>query len=246
MTVSILTKSEFIKTHGTEFYSKFPTEESILEFINERIDDKINNSPERTDISVYEDNRELFIETMLNFYYRDKGYLHWLEYWFDKKLKLDDNAIKRSMDKQGKGIKFLPVEKSPTDNPQFKNSGADEGRRIITNLSYKEVYTCKKDKPVDLLTWDALNNIFGLKHMMRPAYWKNITQGDFEGPRGRQKAYDTLTKIVAMFCDKASIFNPKIYATIMNHYAPEAETSLHLVGSWCDSCVIAEFSLRTS
>ncbi len=239
MTVEIIEQGDFIKLHGKEFYSKFPTEESILEYLNARIDDKINNSPARTDISIYEDNRDLFLDVMLNHFYRDRGYLKFLAFWFDKKLKTDKNAVKRSLDKQGKGIKFIPKEKSPTENPQFKNAGGDEGRRIITNLSYKEVYTCKKDKPVDLLTWDALNNIFDLKHMMRPALWKNVTEGDFSGPHGQKKAYDTLTKIIAMFCDKASIFNPKIYATIMNHYAPQAETSLHLVGSWCTPTLAA-------
>lgn len=239
MSVSVLSKNDFIREHGLYFYNRYPTEQAVIDDLNTKIDAKINNSPPRIDTSVYHDHRDLFIETIVNHFYRDKGYLHFLSFFYDKKLSVNPNSVYKAMKKQGLGIKFIPGSKTENGNPQFKNAGGDEGRRLITNLSYKEVFTCKKGKPVDILTWDALNNALDLKHAMRPAFWKNVTEGDFDGPGGQEKAFDVVMKIISMFCDKASIFNPKVYATIMNHYAPAAEKSLHLVGSWCTPALAA-------
>ncbi len=230
MTVSVLTERDFIVTHGTAFYSQFPTEESCRSFLHDKMQTKIASVPKTKDPTVYIANEQIFVDTLIKHLYRDHGYLKFLRFFFAKKLSVDPNSVYKTFVKQGKGIKYTAARGGK--KAQFRNSGADEGRRLINNLSYKEIATCAKDKPADILTWDAYNNILNMKHLTRPAFIKNILDGDFDGESGQDKLFDTLMKLASMFCDRASVFNSKVYASIMNQYAPHAKSSLHLVGSW--------------
>jgi hypothetical protein len=230
MTISVLSEREFIVEHGTSFYTQFPTEQSCREFLHAKLQDKIARTPKSKDPTVYIENEQLFVDTMVKNLWSDRGYLKFLSFFFTKKIAVDPNSVYKTFNKQGKGIKYL--ESKGGQNPQFKNSGADEGRRLINNLSYKEIATCAKDKPADILTWDAYNNALDLKHIIRPAFIKNIVEGEFEVADGQRVMFDKLMKLISMFCDRASVFNSKVYATILNKYAQHAESSLHLVGSW--------------
>jgi len=230
--MNIVTEKDFIKTHGTSFYTKYPTEESFRKKLEEKVDFKVNNSPARVDTDFFDSNKELFINTLTRHFYSNAGYLQYLRFYYSKKLKVDTNALNKAMKLMGKGIKIINSDKSDSGFTEFKNSGGDPGRAIITNLSYKEIATCRKDKPVDILMWDSFNDITDLKHFMRPAFWKNIIEGDFDGRDGQHKCYDTTLKIVSMFTDRASVFNTKVYSSILSHYAPTAEHAIHFVGSW--------------
>lgn len=244
-TIDIITRNEFIKEHGLAFYTRFPTRDSLIEFLEGRIQERLNKSKKKPGSDkIFIENRQKYLDVMLGHFYDNKGYLHFLDFFYDRKLKVDKNSVFQSLRKQGTGIRFTPADKTTTGRGQFKNSGRDEGRQLITNLSYKEIFTCRKGSPVDILTWEALNCVFDLKHAMRPAFWGNVAKGDFDGRNGQKKAYDVISKIISMFCDKASVFNPKIYATLMNHYAPHAENSIHLVGSWCTPTLAAASLLR--
>lgn len=230
MTVSVLQERDFIVEHGTAFYTQFPDEQTCRDYLHKRVQDKIASLPKSKDPTVYIENEQIFVDTLIKFFWQDRGYLKFLAFFFQKKLAVDPNSVYKTFVKQGKGIKFIPAKDGA--NPQFKNGGSDEGRRLINNLSYKEIATCAKDKPADILTWDAYNNLFDMKHLTRPAFIKNILEGDFDGDDGEKVIFDKVMKLIAMFCDRASVFNSKVYATIMNQYAPHAESSLHLVGSW--------------
>lgn len=238
MSVSILSERDFILAHGRAFYTQFPTEESIRTYIDGMITSKIESTPASKDPTVYEEGRESVIDLLTTHMYEDYGYLKFLKFLYKKKLHVDANSVYKGFMKQGKGIKY--TSKSPkTGKPEFRNSGGDEGRRLINNLSYQEIASCEKDKPADILAWDAYNNAIAMKHVYRPAFFKNIEDGLFDGEDGQTKLFDMLTKFIGQFCSRASIFNPKIYATIMNQYAPFAESSLHLVGSWCTPALAA-------
>lgn len=232
--IHIVTEQEFMKEHATHFYTKYPTREAFIKAQQDRVDYKIHNSPKRVDTEFFRTNADKFIQTLTDHLYDNKGYLYFLRAYYNKKLKVDTNELSKAMKKMGKGISIIEPTK---DHPrkQFKSHGTDQGRAIITNLSYKEISTCKKGKPVDILTWEALNDVTDMKHVMRPAYWNNIINGDFDLPtleESRDKHFDTLIKLISMFADRASVFRTGVYAAIINHYTPFAETSLHLVGSW--------------
>lgn len=237
--VSILQERDFLRDHGSNFYGKFPTEESFLEFLNSSIQSKIDNAPPSKDTSVYEENRDLVVDTLVKHMYQNQGYLKFLRFLFKKKLHVDSNSLYKAFVKQGKGIKYTPSELRDSPHSQFRNSGGDEGRHLINNLSYKEIASCEKDKPADILVWDAYNNALAMKHVYRPAFFNNFADGLFAGDDGCLKLFDMLTKFIGQFCSRASVFNSKVYATILNQYAPQARTSLHLVGSWCTPALAA-------
>jgi hypothetical protein len=245
--VHILTEAEFIKTHGLAFYQKYPTREAFIEAQNKRVDERLSKTGLKSDPQIFIDNREKFVETMTRDFYDNQGYLHFLRFFYARKLKVDVNELNKSMRKMAKGIAIVPAYRSENGRTQFKSHGADQGRAIINNLSYKEIATCKKGHPVDILTWDAYNDATDVKHLMRPAYWKNIANGDFDKPtlqESREANYDLVSKLIAMFCDRASVFRSSVYAAIINHYTPTAEHSLHLVGSWNTPTLAASALMR--
>lgn len=245
--MNILKEEDFLREHAMHFYQKYPTAQHLRDELNERITYKVNNSPARVDTDFFESNREKFVDTIVAHLHENKGYLHFLRMYFLKKLNVNTNELHKAMKKMGKGVKIIPAEKSKNGMTQFESYGADQGRAIINNLSYKEIASCKKGKSVDVLTWDALNDVTSMKHCMRPAYWKNIVNGDFDLSTlqaSRERHYDILIKLISLFADRASVFRSGVYAAIINHYAPFAERSLHLVGSWNTPTLAASALLK--
>lgn len=235
--IGITTQSEFVERHATKFYDKFPSRADFEAHFQARIDHKLSRATSRTDTALYLDNRDMMTEFLAVNFYDDNRYRDFLTAYFDSKLRLDGNMLFKSYVKQDKGI-------TNDANGNFKANGQDVGRKIIQNLSYRDIFSCQKAKPTDITGVEAFDNVIDMKHLLYPAFINNVLEGKFDDPyTGRKDLYSMIIKFISIFSGKASVFNPGTYAHIMKTFAPHAKTSVHFVGSWATPALAAA-SLR--